>query len=35
MLPTMLIQVCVKLKHIDLASYVEVERLTSKVNAAL
>ena len=35
MLPTMFIKMCVKLKHIHLASYVEVEKLTSKVNAAL
>ena len=34
-LPTMFIKMCVKLKHIHLASYVEVEKLTSKVNAAL
>ena len=34
MLPTVLIKMCVKLKHIHLASYVEVEKLTSKVNAA-
>ena len=33
MLPTMFIKMCVKLKHIHLASYVEVEKLTSKVNA--
>ena len=31
MLPTMFIKMCVKLKHIHLASYVEVETLTSKV----
>ena len=31
MLPT----ICVKLKYIHLASYVEAERLTSKANAAL
>ena len=35
MLPTMFIKMCVKLKHIHRASYVEVEKLTSKVNAAL
>ena len=35
MLPTMFIKMCVKLKHIHLASSVEVEKLTSKVNAAL
>ena len=35
MLPTMLIKMCVKLKHIHLASYVEGEKLTSKVNAAI
>ena len=35
MLPTMFVKMCVKLKHIHLASYVEVEKLTSKVNAAL
>ena len=34
MLPTMFIKIYVKLKHIHLASYVEVEKLTSKVNAA-
>ena len=35
MLPTMFIKICVKLKHIHLASYVEAEKLTSKVNASL
>ena len=35
MLPTMFIKMCVKLRHIRLASYVGVEKLTSKVNAAL
>ena len=35
MLPTMFIKMCVKLKHIHLVSYVEVEKLTSEVNAAL
>ena len=35
MLPTMFIKRCIKLKHIHLASYVEVEKLNSKVNAAL
>ena len=35
MLPIMLIKMCVKLKLLHLASYVEVEKLTSKVNAAL
>ena len=35
MLPTMLINLCVKLKHLHLASYVGVEKLTSKINAAL
>ena len=35
MLPTMFIKMCVKLKHIHLASYVEVEKLTPKVNAPL
>ena len=35
MLPAMFIKMCVKLKHIHLASYVEVEELTSKVNAVL
>ena len=35
MLPTMFIKMCVKLKYIHLASYVEVQKLTSKVNAAL
>ena len=34
-LRTMFIKVCVKLKHIHLASYVGVKKLTSKVNAAL
>ena len=32
MLPTIIIKMCVKLKHIHLVSYVEVEKLTSKVN---
>ena len=32
MLRTMFIKMYVKLKHIHLASYVEVEKLTSKVN---
>ena len=35
MLPTMFINMCAKLKHIHLASCVEAEKLTSKVNAAL
>ena len=35
MLPTMFIKMCVKLNHIHLASYVGVEELTLKVNAAL
>ena len=35
MLPTMFIKMCIKLKHVHLPSYVEVEKLTSKVNAAL
>ena len=35
MLPTMFIKMCVKLKHIHLASYVEVDKLTSTVNATL
>ena len=34
-LPTTFIKMCIKLKHIHLASYVEVEKLNSKVNAAL
>ena len=35
MLPTIFIKLCVKLKHIHLVSYVGVEKLTSKGNAAL
>ena len=35
MLPTMFIKLCVKLKHIHLASYVGVEKPASKVNATL
>ena len=35
MLPAMFIKMCVKIKQIHLASYVEVEKLTSKLNAAL
>ena len=35
MFPTMFIKMCVKLEHIHLASYVEVEKRTLKVNAAL
>ena len=35
MLPTMFIQLCVKLKHIHLASYVGVEKHTAKLNVAL
>ena len=35
MLPTMFIKLCVKLKHIHLASYVGVEKIAPKVNAAL
>ena len=35
MLPTMFMKMCVKLKHIYLASYVEVEKRTLKVNATL
>ena len=35
MLPTMFIKLCIKWKHIHLASYVGVEKLTSKVNADL
>ena len=35
MLPTMFIMLCVKLNYIRLASYLGVEKLTSKVNAAL
>ena len=35
MLPNMFIKMCVKLKQIHLASYLEVEKLTSKVNASL
>ena len=35
MLPTMSIKRCAKFKHIHLASYVGVEKLTSEVNAAL
>ena len=35
MLPTMFINMCVKLKKIYLASNVELEELTSKLNAAL
>ena len=35
MLPTMFIKMCVKLNHIHLSSYVGVEKLTLKVNAAL
>ena len=35
MLPTMFINIYLKLKDIHLASYVEVEKLASKVNAAL
>ena len=35
MLPTLFITMCAKLKHIHLSSYVEAEKLTSKVNAAL
>ena len=34
MLPTMFTKMCVKLKHIYLASYVEEEKRTLKVNAA-
>ena len=34
-LPTIFIKMYVKLKPIHLASYVEIEKLTSKVNAAL
>ena len=34
-LPIMFMKICEKLKHIDLTSYVEVEKLTSKVNASL
>ena len=33
--PTMFIRMCVKLKHIHLASYVEAEKLNSRVNVAL
>ena len=35
MLPTMFIKMCAKSKHIHLTSYVEVEKCTLKVNAAL
>ena len=35
MLPTMLIKMCVKLKQIHLASNMELEKLTSKLNAVL
>ena len=35
MLPTMFIQLCVKFKHIHLASYIRVEELAAKVNAAI
>ena len=34
-LPFMFMKICAKLKHIDLESYVKVEKLTSKVNVAL
>ena len=35
LLPTMFIKMCIKLKDIHLASYLGVEKLSSKVNAAL
>ena len=35
MLLSMFIKMCVKLNHIHLASYMEVEKLASKINAAL
>ena len=35
MLATMFIKMCVKLKHINVTSYVEAEKLTSKVNAVV
>ena len=35
MLATMFIKMYVKLKHVNVASHVEVEKLTSKVNAAV